>query len=225
MPPQDKIDSDVQLSIYLKAFLERYPEEAANLKNIKVSLYYLKHNVKLSSTRTEEQLEELKKSFLEIIAEIEKEKFEPNVTPLCDWCGFQKNCPMWRHKFKEERKIDTEEVNKAIEDYIKAKDEAKSIRYKIAELQNKISDYMDQEGVERVFSDNGIIARTSRKSYKYNENEVKKILEPIGKWDSVVKINTTMLKSTMKTLPQETRKKIEETQEIDKESKSFSIKK
>lgn len=63
MPPQDKIDSDVQLSIYLKAFLERYPEEAANLKNIKVSLYYLKHNVKLSSTRTEEQLEELKKSF------------------------------------------------------------------------------------------------------------------------------------------------------------------
>src|SRR3990167_3524380 len=59
MPSQDKVDNDIQLSIYLRAFLDRYPKEAENLENITVSLYYLKHGVKMSATRTREQLENL----------------------------------------------------------------------------------------------------------------------------------------------------------------------
>lgn len=225
MPSQEKVDNDVQLTIYLQAFLNRYPEERKNLDKLKVSLYFVKHGAKLTSTRTQEDLENIEKTFMEVIEKIGQSDFAPNINPLCDWCDFQHLCPMWRHKFKEERKIDTEEINKAIIEYIKAKDEAKQIKNKLAELQEKVAKYMDQEGVERVFSEEGVIARTLKKTYKYNEAKLKEILLPLGKWEEINKVNTTLLRSVLATLPAQTKKVVEETKELDRESFGFSVKK
>jgi len=225
MPSQEKVDNDIQLTIYLLAFLERYPEEIKNLDKLKVSLYFVKHGAKLTSTRTTEDLKNVEKMFLEVIEKIGESEFQPVLNPLCDWCDFQNRCPMWKHKFKEERKIDTTEVNGAIAEYIQAKDDSKHLRSKIAKLQEKVSKYMDQEGVERVFSDSGIVARTIRKTYKYNEAQLKEILEPLGKWAQVNKVNATALKSVITTLPSQAKKEIEDTKELDKESFGFSVKK
>ncbi|HPX94154.1 MAG TPA: PD-(D/E)XK nuclease family protein [Candidatus Moranbacteria bacterium] len=225
MPSQEKVDNDLQLSIYLNAFLSRYPKEIEHLDKIKVSLYYLKHGVKLTSTRTLEQLKNAKELFLDVIAAIEAEKFEPNVTPLCDWCGYQKICPMWMHKFKEQRKIDTEEVNAAISEYINLKYAINSTKVRIAELQEKISQYMKQEGVGRVFSDEGIIAETVRKTFKYDEKRLREILEPLDKWDSILKVDGIALKNIMGVLSPTVRKEIEKTKVIDKETKTLTVKK
>ncbi len=224
MPTQEKVDNDLQLSIYLKAFLDRYPEERKRLDKIKVSLYFVKHGVKLSSTRTEEQLQKVEEEFLKAIENIEQSSFEPILNPLCDWCDFQDKCPMQKHKFKEKRKIDSEEINKAIEEYIQAQADAKSLRTKIAKLQNKISEYMDQEGVERVFSDEGIITRSTRQTFSYDEKKLKEILEPIGKWDEINKVNLVKLKNVLTALPAKTKKEIEAAKKLERESKSFSIK-
>lgn len=225
MPSQEKVNNDVQLTIYLQAFLDRYPEERKNLKNLKVSLYFVKHGAKLTSTRTEEDLKNIENKFLEVIAKIGESEFQPIVNPLCDWCDFQHLCPMWRHKFKDERKIDTQEINEAITKYIEAKDEAKHIRTKIAQLQKIVAQYMDQEGVERVFSNEGIIARTLRQTYKYDELKLREILEPLDKWESINRVSITALKNVLPTLPIEIKDKIEETKALDKESIGFSVKK
>ena len=225
MPSQEKVDNDLQLSVYLNAFLARYPKEIDRLDKVTVSLYYLKHGVKLSSTRTREQLESAKKLFLDVISLIEEGKFEPNVTPLCDWCGYQKFCPMWKHKFKEERKIDSEEVNAAISDYINLKSAITSTKYQLAELQEKIGKYMEQEGVDRVFSDEGIIAQTIRKTYKYDAALLRDILEPLDKWEAVLKVDGIALRNIMSVLSPAARKDIEAAKVTDKETKSFSIKK
>lgn len=225
MPSQEKVDNDLQLSVYFNAFLSRYPKEIDNLDKIKVSLYYLKHGVKLSSTRTLEQLKSADKIFLEVIAAIEEGKFEPNVTPLCDWCGYQKLCPMWKHKFKEERKIDTEEINNAISEYINLKSAITSTKDRIAELQEKISDYMSQEGIDRVFSEEGIIAQTLRKTYKYDEKKLREILEPLDKWEAILKVDGIALRNILGALSPTVRKEVEKSKEIDKETKSFIVKK
>jgi RecB family exonuclease len=225
MPSQEKVDNDVQLTIYLRAFLERYPEERKRLDKVNVSLYFVKHGVKLTSTRTKDQLESVETMFLEAIKSIESSEFEPILNPLCDWCDFQERCPMQKHKFKEKRKIDTEEVDDIIEKYIQAKDDAKSLRTKIAKLQGEVSEYMNQEGVERVFSEAGIIARTMRKTYAYNEEKIKEILKPLGKWNDVIKVNGTALNGVVKTLPMESKKEIEKAKEVARESESFSVKK
>lgn len=225
MPSQEKVDNDMQLSVYLSAFLSRYPKEIDKLNKITVSLYYLKHGVKLSATRTKEQLEKSKDIFLDVIRLIQQEKFEPNITPLCDWCGYQKICPMWKHKFKESRKIDTAEINSTISDYINLKSAITITKTQLAELQEKIKQYMDQEGVERVFSEDGIIAQTVRKTYKYDEKQLREILEPLDKWEDILKIDGIALKNIMGVLSPSARKDIESAKILDKESRSLSIKK
>ena len=225
MPSQEKVDNDLQLSVYLNAFLARYPKEIDKLDKVTVSLYYLKHGVKLSSTRTLQQLEAAKQLFLDVIAEIEKGVFVPNVTPLCDWCGFQKMCPMWKHKFKSEEKIDSTEINTAIGDYINLKSAITSTKVQLAQLQEKIAKYMEQEGVERVFSEEGIIAQTLRKTYKYDEKQLREILEPLNKWEAVLKVDGMALKNIMGVLSPGIRQDVERTRVLDKESKSLTIKK
>lgn len=225
MPSQEKVDNDIQLSVYLKGFLSRYPKEIENLDKIKVSLYYLKHGVKLTAKRTAEQLEKCEQIFLDNIKLIEDKKFEPNTSPLCDWCGFQSRCPMWRHKFKELRKIDTEEINKKIAEYIELKSATAITKERLGKIQEDIVSYMDQEGVERVFGENGIIARTLRKTYKYDDKKIKELLEPLDKWKDVVKIDGTALKNIMGVLPVEIRQEIEKAKVVDKETRSLMVKK
>ena len=225
MPSQDKVDNDLQLSVYLQAFLSRYPKEIENIDKIKVSLYYLKHGVKLSATRTVDQLKKSEQLFLDTIKLIEDEKFEPNITPLCDWCGYQNICPMWKHKFKELRKIDTEEVNSAIGEYVELKSAISITKDRLGEIQEKILQYMDQEGVERVFGEQGIIARSLRKTYKYDEKKIREILEPLDKWEAVLKVDGVALKNILGVLPFEAKTEIEKAKVVDKETKTLAVKK
>jgi len=229
MPTQEKVDNDLQLSVYLKAFLSRYPKEidppAGGLDKIKVSLYYLKHGVKLSSIRTSEQLQKSEQLFLDTIKLIESGKFEPAMSPLCDWCGYQNLCPMWKHKFKDLRKIDTEEVNQAIMEYIELKSAVSITKDRLAKLQESILQYMDQEGVERVFGEQGVIARSLRKTYKYDEEKLRSILEPLDKWEDVLKVDGIALRNILGVLPLQARKDAEQAKVVDKETKSLVVKK
>ncbi|MDO8241111.1 MAG: PD-(D/E)XK nuclease family protein [Candidatus Moranbacteria bacterium] len=225
MPSQDKVDNDLQLSVYLQAFLARYPKEIANIEKLTVSLYYLKHGVKLSATRTVEQLKKSEELFLDVIAQIESGKFEPNITPLCDWCGYQNICPMWRHKFKELRKIDTAEIDSAINEYVELKSAISLTKDRLAEIQETILSYMDQEGVERVFGAQGIIARSLRKTYKYDDKKIREILEPLDKWESVLKVDGVALKQILGVLPFDARTEIEKAKVVDKETKTLAVKK
>ncbi|MFC1757112.1 RecB family exonuclease, partial [Patescibacteria group bacterium] len=93
MPSQDMLDTDRQLSIYNLGLLKKWPH--VKPENLKLSLYFLKHNEKIETTRTLEDLEKTKKQILKTIHEIDdlvkKEKeFVPTPSALCDWCGYQK---------------------------------------------------------------------------------------------------------------------------------------
>ena len=225
MPSQEKVDNDIQLSIYLKAFLNRYPKEIENLDKITVSLYYLKHGVKLSSKRTLEQMAALEDTFLDVIKAIEEEKFEPILSPLCDWCGYQKICPLWKHKFAETRKIDTDEVKETIGEYLDLKSKLSEEKQRIAKLQARILEYMEQEGVERVFGENGIIGKSLRATYKYDEQRLREILEPLDKWESVLKVDGVALRNILAALPAEAKGAVAKAKVLDKQSVSLSVKK
>lgn len=223
LPSQEKVDNDLQLSIYLAGFLKRYPKEIDNLEKIKVSLYYLKHGVKLSSQRTAEQVEKSEELILDLISQINQSKFEPQISGLCDWCGYQKICPMWKHKFRDKKeKIEAE---KMISEYITLKDEIKSKSDRAAQIQEILEKYMDDEKVDQIFSDAGRILRMLRKTYKYDRDKLRAILEPLDKWEDILKVDGVALKNILGVLPYETKKEVEKTKVLNKESKSFVIKK
>ncbi|MFC1710589.1 RecB family exonuclease [Nanoarchaeota archaeon] len=99
MPRQEDIDNDRQLAFYSIAIKEEqgYEEEVI------LVWHYLAHNKKIDSTRTNTQLEQLKKETLDLIREIENTiEFPPTKSRLCDWCEYKDICPAWNNKPKRE---------------------------------------------------------------------------------------------------------------------------
>ena len=79
--------------------------------------------------------------------------------------------------------------------------------------------------MERLFSEDGYISRQLIQRFKYNSETLKAILEPLGKWQEILKPDETKLKKILKEVPLSVKEKIESAKKIDKEYKTFSFKK
>ncbi len=96
LPTQEKMDEDRQLALYSIAIKELYGED----KEIELVWHYLAHNTKITSKRTNQQLEKLKDETIELIKKIElTTEFPPNKSVLCYWCEYKGMCPVWNSGF------------------------------------------------------------------------------------------------------------------------------
>lgn len=219
-PPQEEVDNALQLSLYCIGLMNRWPEFAKNgPESIKLTLYFLKHNESISTKRTLDQLESIKKQTWEMLKQIEKSEFQPIPSALCDWCGYKRLCPMWKHLYKEQTTIDDEQIKKIVDEFFQLKLANTQNNKKLNELKKIIEDYLNKESVERVFGENGYITRLPLIRYEYDERRIKEILEPFGKWYDVLGVDTDKLKTVAKTLPPQIKKEIEKAKKPDKEYK------
>ena len=94
VPSQQELDQDRQLALYQIGVEARYESTATRL----VWHYLLRDQVRVS-TRTPEQLDELRARTIELIDRIEAERdFQPQPSALCSWCEFNDVCPAVRAK-------------------------------------------------------------------------------------------------------------------------------
>lgn len=244
IPPQKEIDNDLQLSIYLRAFITQWPslfERLSDTAKITLSLEYLRHNLRLSTTRTQDDLKEIDADILQIIDQIqlaEKEKnlapgsnrgFEPHLNPLCDWCDYQKICPLWSHKFKpsvasdqlSEKKI--QEIGKK---FILLKNKKKELENEIFELGQKLNQYLEQEKLGQFFTEEGSVLRALRQTYKYNAEEVASIIK---QWNKdpflIMKVDSTALNKFAAGLTPEQKRELARLKKIDKQSYVLVVRK
>lgn len=111
MPNRENVEKDRQLALYSLAIKEMFGEE----KKIILIWHYLSFNKRISSKRTDDQLNQLKDETLKLIKEIENTKeFPPTKSPLCNWCEYKKICPAWGNK-PPEKQITLEEYYKLVE--------------------------------------------------------------------------------------------------------------
>ncbi len=229
MPSQENVDNDLQLSVYHLGVANRWPSIVQEKRPIKVSLYYLKHGEKLSSFRTFEHLEATKEKILKSIENIQRshqeEKFSPRPSPLCDWCEYQRFCPLFKHKFIEQKLFfNDQDIKALIGEYLAMKEEVEQKKERLDEIKADLSKFMDQQNMERLFSDDGYLTRQIIQRFKYDVNLLKEILEPLGRWPEVLKLDETKLKKIAKELPAEYRQKISATRQLEKEQKIFTVK-
>ena len=198
MPSQDALDRDLQLSLYSLGLQKRWPH--LNADDIKLSLYFLKHGEKLSTQATPETTERTKEHILNTIHEIQErlrtnKEFEPLPGPLCNWCAYRPICPAWKHLYRNQESgvRSQEEVDAAIKEYFELKKQNKTIDSRLDELQEQIRRFMEQEGLTRVFGDEGVISQKTAQRYEYDWEKVKSLLSPLGKWEEILKADETRL--------------------------------
>jgi putative RecB family exonuclease len=92
VPNQKAIDEDRQLALYQIGLADRYGAD----RPVELVWHYVARGVVRRSTRTPEQLEELRSRTIELIDRVRAEQdYEPRKTPLCGWCEFKSICPLW----------------------------------------------------------------------------------------------------------------------------------
>lgn len=190
MPSEESLTENLQLSVYYMALLKKWP--SVDPQKIKTSLYFLKHNEKISTVPKNENIERMRATILKAIEEIEENKktgdFPPQPGPLCDWCGFRKLCPMWSHEYKKELSPapNEEELASAIAEFFEIKTTDDINKKRAAKLREDILSYMDKENVDRVFGQNGYITRNTQYRFSYDIEKVKPILENCGLWNEIL---------------------------------------
>lgn len=90
---QKQVDKDEQLTIYALAALEvRHPLLLRQPKDVKLSLYYLSTQQKLTTTRSMEQLIAEKESIIDLVDKIENSDFKCSKHHFCKRCEYQLYC-------------------------------------------------------------------------------------------------------------------------------------
>jgi RecB family exonuclease len=225
MPSQKDLDTNLQMSIYHLGIVDRWPH--LKERPIKLSLYFVKHGEKITTTRDPAALTATGDNVLATIREIEKntaeQNFPPSPGPLCDWCGYKKMCPMWRH-FYQRKELSEEEITVVVNDYFRFKDEADKANKRIKSLQPLIHEYLGKNDLNRIFGENGFITRTVKKQLIFNEEKLRPILEEAGVWGEVLKIDDRQLGKVLASLPAATREKlIREAADGEKETKTLTV--
>jgi len=99
IPKQKDVDHNDQLTLYALAvsIAENFSWQRP-IEKIKLSLYFLREGIKLSSRRNKEDIEEFRKEVIEIAEEIEKSNFPPNpgIPFPCNWCEYKLLCDAWK---------------------------------------------------------------------------------------------------------------------------------
>jgi putative RecB family exonuclease len=90
MPRQRELDRDRQLALYQIGVARRYGRD----QEIRLVWHYLLQNQVCVSTRTPEQLAQLRHGTMQLIDRIRTTtEFPPRPGPLCGWCEYRQRCP------------------------------------------------------------------------------------------------------------------------------------
>ena len=204
LPLNDYIRSDRQLALYMIGVKNNYPD----VKNVRLIWHFLAFDKEIDSTRTDEELENLKKDTINLIDRIEREKkFDANPSFLCDWCEFKSICRQWSHLYVIREKPENEYLGdpgvKLVNRYAELKQKQKQVNLdlyaEIDKLEEAIIDFAEKEGVDVVFgSKNKVRIKESEQSKFPNKHSkererLEQVLKEHGKWEEVMQLDTAAL--------------------------------
>ncbi len=227
MPSQQLVDNNLQLTVYHLGLVQLWPKIEEENRPVKVSLYFLKHDEKLSTQKTRDDLKEARLRLKEELAAIEKyqaqNNWQPTPNALCDWCGFKHLCPMFRHQFSPVPLPDSDKIKDVIGQFFQLKEEAKKLKIKEVEFKQLIDRFLEANSLERVFGEEGFITRRKIPFYSFDPAKIKDVMEPLGRFLEVIKIDSAKLKKAALTLPAPARQAIAEAKKLERESKTFQL--
>jgi RecB family exonuclease len=214
MPSQNDVDTNLQLSIYALGLQRKWPK--IKLEDLRLSLYFLKFGEKIETKKTQADIDQTQEKLIDLIHQIQNSSFEPKASPLCNWCGYKPICPLWRHLYENnlDKKFQGINIEDKIDEYFKLREDKEQIENQLKELKDLIEAYSQQNGLKRVYGNNGYFNQEISHKISYNKTQLKSILEPLGKWDEILAIDPKKLEKILKEVPPETREKIEQAKKI-----------
>jgi putative RecB family exonuclease len=205
LPPQTEVDSSRQLALYEMGLRERWRD----VERVDLIWHYVRHGVALRSRRSAAQLVELRETTVELIERIETEKdFEPRKSPLCDWCEYKPDCPLWRHVLMVETlpgdKFRADDGVRLCDDYVRIKFEIEALEHRLEELKEQVVAFAKRQGLRVIQGSRANLhVKTSKeldfpKSGDPSRGDMENLLHRAGKWNDVSILSLPRLASAIK---------------------------
>jgi len=189
LPPLSRVERDLQLSIYHLAAREVWGIDPERL-----TLYYLLPGQRMTTSRTPEDVEELRARIATVAERIGAGKFEPRENPLCDWCDYQAMCPIFRHLFERQDGDPTPRMTELVDEWIGLKRQGREVYRRIDELVALINAFCEEHGYRRLYgSDGAAVDRRPQHVTQPDEEALRRVLEPLGLWERVLSVDTKKL--------------------------------
>jgi putative RecB family exonuclease len=191
LPPQQRVDDDLQLSVYYLAAREIWGIEPERL-----TLYYLLPGQRMATARTPASADALRRRIATVAERIEAGKFEPRENPLCDWCDFRRVCPIFRHREEQLAGDPAPRMTAAVDEWIELKRRGREIYRRLDELAALINAFSDEHGYRRLFgTDGAAVDRRAQHVTAPDEAKLRRILEPLGLWERVLSVDPAKLQT------------------------------
>jgi putative RecB family exonuclease len=208
LPTKEEVESDRQLAFYQMGVAEKWPD----VHEVRLVWHYLTFDTEIHSSRTPDQLHQLRQMTLELIRRIEADRrFLPKEGPLCDWCDYQGLCPKRKHLIAVENLAPNEYLREEgvvlVNQYVELKEKRRLLNEEIdselAKIEEALYAYVQTEKIEAVFGSDHVakIKIEMKEKYPLKGDPSRKILDDVikkaGKWMEVSDLNPWMLARVM----------------------------
>ncbi len=185
LPPMSRVEQDLQLSIYWLA-----AQQVWGIEPERLTLYFLLPGQRMTTTRTREHADELRRRIATVAERIAAGKFEPKQNPLCDWCDYQAMCPLYRHKYEKAGGDPAPRMSEVVDEWVALKQQGRDVYRRLDELAVLINAFCEEHGYRRLFaSDGSVIDRRPQPVTAPDERKLREVLEPLGLWDRVQSVD------------------------------------
>lgn len=146
LPTQQDMDQNPQLAYYEIGIRRMWP---ADVKHVELTWHFVAFDTSITSTRTSEQLNELRAHAIEAIDAIEVktrqlESFPTNETYLCGYCEFQEICPVRKHLFEVKQlppsRFASEPGVKLVDHWAELDERRKAMQAEVAAIESEIDE-------------------------------------------------------------------------------------
>lgn len=200
LPLQEHLDDDRQLALYEIGIRKKYPD----VREVKLIWHYLMFDMELSSERTSEQIEDLRKETVALIDTIEADKeFKHRESNLCGWCDYWAYCPAKKHLAKTdalsaEQYLEEDGV-KLVNEYVSAWNRSKEADVEKERLKQRLAAYAKKEGAETIVGSDFCVKVTFKENQKLPENNspdrlaIEKVIKDAGLWNEASRLDGNVL--------------------------------
>jgi len=204
LPTQEDVNSDRQLAFYQIGVEGKWQD----IRQVTLLWHYLSFDAEIRSSRTPEQLQQVRREALELIQTIETDRhFLPKEGPLCDWCDYQRYCPKRRHLIAVESLPPNEYLHE--EGVVLVNQYAELIERKallneeidaeISKIEEALYAYGQREKVDAIAGSDHVAKIRTEKKEKYplkgdpRRRALDELVKKAGKWMEVSDLNPWML--------------------------------
>ncbi|HDO19339.1 MAG TPA: PD-(D/E)XK nuclease family protein, partial [Thermoplasmatales archaeon] len=172
LPINEYLKEDKQLALYAIGVKDKYPDA----RDVRLIWHFLAFDKEVEISKTDEELEELKRETISLIDKIEScDEFPARISVLCDWCEYKPICGEWKHRIKLESKtlddFSSDRGVKLVDKYTELIEKKEKILLEldreIERIRRELIDFAKGEGLDAVFGTRSKIRIISRERHAF----------------------------------------------------------